>query len=156
LDYLDGRSSIEALLDELSTPDWIFDVTLDANNHVQSLFFAHEKQVKLFHANPDILMMDCTYRTNRYRLPLLHILGYTSLGTFFSVGFCFLRQETEIAYHWAIATFRRLITTPPPRVFISDQEDALKSAIQTLLPSVPQLLCIWHINKNVLTKAQHA
>jgi hypothetical protein len=60
LNYLNGRSTIEAPLDELSTPDWIFDVTLDANNHVQSLFFAHKKQVELFHANPDILIMDCT------------------------------------------------------------------------------------------------
>jgi MULE transposase domain len=40
-------------------------------------------------------------------------------------------------------------------VFISDQEEALKSAVRELLPAVPQLLCVWHINKNVLTKAQH-
>jgi hypothetical protein len=39
-------------------------------------------------------------------------------------------------------------------VFLSDHEDALKSAISELLPTVPQLLCIWHINKNVLTQAQ--
>jgi hypothetical protein len=39
-------------------------------------------------------------------------------------------------------------------VFISDQEEALKIAARSLLPEVPQLLCIWHINKNVQTKAQ--
>ena len=99
-DYLNGRSSIEALLDELSTsPDWIFDVKLDTENHVQCLFFAHKKQVELLRANPDILMMDCTYRINKYRMPLLHILGYTSLQTFFSAGFYFLRQETELDYY---------------------------------------------------------
>jgi hypothetical protein len=41
-------------------------------------------------------------------------------------------------------------------VFISDQEEALKAAARTLLPGVPQLLCVWHINKNVQTKAQQA
>jgi hypothetical protein len=157
LNYLDGRSSIEALLDDLATPDWVSDVTLDTNNHVQSLFFAHQKQVELFRINPDILMMDCTYRTNRYRLPLLHILGCTSLGKFFSVGFCFLCQETELAYHWAVATFFRLIIPSTlPRVFISDQEIALKSAARILLLSVPQLLCVWHIEKNILIHAQLA
>jgi hypothetical protein len=33
-EYLNGRPAIEALLDELSTPDWIFDVKLDVNSHV--------------------------------------------------------------------------------------------------------------------------
>lgn len=41
-----------------------------------------------------------------------------------------------------------------PQVFISDQEEALKAAARVLLPDVPQLLCVWHINKNVQTKAQ--
>lgn len=49
-----------------------------------------------------------------------------------------------------------MILSTLPRIFLSDQEDALKSAVQTLLPSVPQLLCVWHINQNVLTKAQLA
>jgi hypothetical protein len=136
-DYLNRRSPMEALLDELSTPEWISDVKLDADNHVQNLFFAHQNQVELLLANPDILLMDCTYRTNRYRLPLLHILGCTNLGTFFSAGFCFLKEETELDYYWAISTFLRLTNVSHPQVFISDQEQALKSAAQELLPSVP-------------------
>lgn len=39
-------------------------------------------------------------------------------------------------------------------MFISDQEEALKMAARALLPEVPQLLCVWHMNKNVQTKAQ--
>jgi hypothetical protein len=41
-------------------------------------------------------------------------------------------------------------------VFISDQEDSLKSAVRELLPTNPQLLCMWHINKNALKNAQVA
>ena len=154
-EYLNGRSSLEALLDELSTPEWVFDVKHDADGHLQCLFFAHEKQVKLLRANPDILLMDCTYRTNKHRLPLLHIIGSTNVGTFFTAGFCFFRTETEMDYYWAVSTFLQKTGAPTPNVFMSDQEYALKSAIQRLLPGVPQLLCVWHINKNVQTKAQH-
>jgi hypothetical protein len=153
-DYLKGRPPIEALLDDLSTPEWVFDIRRDQDNHVQSLFFAHEKQIELLLANPDVLLMDCTYRTNKYRLPLLHILGCTNLGKFFSAGFCFLRNENEEDYHWAISTFLNRTGTPEPRVLISDQEDALKNAARRIMPSVPQLLCVWHVNMNVLTKAQ--
>jgi hypothetical protein len=153
--YLQKRTPIEALLDELSTsPNWIYEVKTDPENHIQNLFFMHVRQAELLRANPDVLLMDCTYRTNKYKLPLLHILGCTNLQTYFSAGFCFLRNETREDYYWAVSTFLAK-TTPNPRVFISDQEEALKSAVRELLPAVPQLLCVWHINKNVLTKAQH-
>ena len=152
--YLGERSSIEVLLDELSTSEWVFDVRKDSENHIQYLFFAHKKQIELLRANPDVLLMDCTYRTNKFKLPLLHILGCTNLGTFFSAGFCFLRNETHQDYYWAVSTFLNKTGTPHPRVFISDQEDALKSAVRELLPSIPQLLCVWHINRNVQAKAQ--
>lgn len=154
--FLGDRTPVEALIDELSeSSDWIFDVKKDSTNHVQYLFFTHRKQLQLLLANPDILLMDCTYRTNKYRLPLLHILGCTNLQTFFSAGFCFLRNETKQDYFWAVSTFMKKTNVPAPHVFISDQDEALKSAVKELLPTVPQLLCVWHINKNVQTKAQH-
>jgi hypothetical protein len=58
---LDGRSPIKALLDNLSTADWVSAVKKDDNNRIQNLFFAYQKQVELLLANPDVLLMDCTY-----------------------------------------------------------------------------------------------
>ena len=81
--------------------------------------------------------MDCTYRTNKYKLPLLHILGCTNLQTFFSAGFCFLSNETHADYYWAIANFLLKTGVQQPRVFISDQEEALKMLARALLPGVP-------------------
>lgn len=78
--YLGDRMPVEALLDELSaSPDWVFDVKKDSENHIQYLFFTHQKQIQLLQANPDILLMDCIYRINKYKLPLLYILGCTNL-----------------------------------------------------------------------------
>jgi hypothetical protein len=102
---LDRRSPMEALLDDLSTADWIFPVKKESSNHIQTLFFAHQKQVKLLLANPDVLLMDCIYQHKKYKIPLLHIIGCTNLQTFFSAGFCFLSNNTHADYHWAIANF---------------------------------------------------
>jgi hypothetical protein len=151
--YLGERTPIEALLDDLNSAEWVYNVKTDPENHVQCLFFAHRKQVELVLANPDVLLMDCTYRTNKFKLPLLHILGCTPVRTFFSAGFCFMRTETYEDYYWALASFLDRIGAQHPRVFISDHEKALKNAASELLHGVPQLLCVWHINKNVLTKA---
>jgi hypothetical protein len=153
---LSGRTPIEVLFDRLSEPSsgFVYDFQIDSENHVQNLFFAHDKQVRLLLANPDIILMDCTYRTNKFKIPLLHVVGCTSMQTFFSAGFCFLRNETRQNYYWAISAFFRKTGLRQPNVYISDQEDSLKSAFGELFPGVPQLLCIWHINKNVQTRAQ--
>ena len=37
--------------------------------------------------------MDATYKTNRYKLPLLIITGINALGGSFYVAFCFLAGE---------------------------------------------------------------
>jgi hypothetical protein len=144
------------LLDDLTSPEWVFDLKRDSENRVQNLFFAHRKSIELLRANPDVLLMDCTYRTNKYGLPLLHIVGCTNMQSFFSAAFCFLRTEKDLDYWWALSTFLRSTEAPRPRVFISDNEDALKSAARSVFPGVPQLLCVWHINMNVLTHAQLA
>ncbi|KAJ6276545.1 hypothetical protein J3E71DRAFT_151786, partial [Bipolaris maydis] len=44
-------------------------------------------------------------------------------------------------YYWAIANFLHKTGVRQPRVFISDQEEALKMSARSLLPGVPQLLC---------------
>src|ERR1051326_3709408 len=152
---LNGRTPTETLLDDLkSSPDWLFDFKLDSQNRLQNLFFAHQKSIEIYRANFDVLIMDCTYRTNRYNLPLLHIIGSTNMSTYFTIGFCFIRVEEQLDYFWALSAFKNKTQAPTPRIFVSDDEDALKNAARDLWPSVTQLLCVWHVNKNVLTKAQ--
>jgi hypothetical protein len=66
--HLNGRSLIETLLDDLSTPDWVFALKRDAENHVQCLFFAHQKQIELLLANPSpgvcLCILECMCMRN--------------------------------------------------------------------------------------------
>ena len=43
---------------------------------------------------------------------------------------------------------------PLPIAFFTDQEIALVNAIEIVFPSVPTVLCLWHIYKNVATYAK--
>jgi transposase-like protein len=40
-------------------------------------------------------------------------------------------------------------TIPTPNVMVTDKKVALMKAIKSVFPSATNLLCIWHINKNV-------
>lgn len=39
-------------------------------------------------------------------------------------------------------------------VALTDDEVVFKNAIEAVLPNTKQLLCVWHVNKNVLGKVQ--
>jgi hypothetical protein len=79
----------------------------------------------------------------------------TALNKRFLVAFCFMPSETEEDYLYALGQFvDHVVDYWYPEVFLSDNETALKNACSKVLLGVPQLLCIWHVNNNVLTQVQ--
>ena len=101
--------------------------------------------------------MDCTYKTNKYKMPLLVIMGHTALSTSFYVGFAFLEGEEEEDFAWVLEQLKALYTSlglKDPSVIVTDRDLGLMNAIKAQYPDVHNLLCIWHINKNVLKKCK--
>ncbi|KAL7208658.1 hypothetical protein ACSBR1_030404 [Camellia fascicularis] len=121
---------------------------------VTDLFFAHPTSLKLLRAFPKVLLMDCTYKTNRYRLPLLEIASVTSTNMTFSVAFAYLQYEKEDNYTWALGLLRVMDENTLPYVIVTDRELALMNAIYTVFPTTKNLLCRWHIGKNVLANCK--
>jgi hypothetical protein len=54
--------------------------------------------------------MDCTYKTNKYKMPLLDIAGVTSTGHMFYAGFAFMHNEKQPSYDSAIRNLARIYT----------------------------------------------
>jgi hypothetical protein len=46
--------------------------------------------------------MDCTYKTNKYKMPLLDIAGVMSTGNSFYVGFAFMHNKKQPSYDFAL------------------------------------------------------
>jgi transposase-like protein len=84
-------------------------------------------------------------------MPLLHIAACSATHHYFSVGFCLLSGEAENDYLWALQQFRDVVRQDIklPDVILTDDTAALKNSLNSIFPSVPQLLCEFHINKNV-------
>ncbi|CAL5326713.1 unnamed protein product [Camellia sinensis] len=151
-----GRSQMQHLLGELAKYNYIErHRSEESTMTVIDLFWAHPTSLDLFRSFPRILIMDCTYKTNRYRLPLLEIVGVTSTEMTFSVAFAYLQYERVDNYAWVLATLRDVMDRfVVPTVIVTDRELALMNAIQKIFPSARHLLCRWHISKNVLTKCK--
>jgi hypothetical protein len=134
-----------------------FEYRRDEGGHIAMLFVADIRSVSYLNQHPDILLLDCTYKTNKFDMPLLNILGVDNMGYSFSVGFCFLDQEVEENYDEAIRHLRSLFNHGIwPSVIATDCEAALITAIDRHFPAIrtKRVLCYWHISKCILTNCK--
>ena len=152
---LGGRHPIEVLLDELQEQDIQHDLQRSSTGHITHLFFVPKKDVAHAHEFPYVIILaDCTYKTNKFKMPLLHVVGMTSTNQSFSICFAYMSGETQTDYQWALLRVKTMYGDTLPLVVVTDRELALMNAIAQTLPSIINLLCTWHIEKDVLAKTK--
>jgi hypothetical protein len=147
---LHNKTPIEALLETLEQDTYTFYYKTDLISRITHLFFAYSKSIELLNHFPEVILLDCTYKTNRFKLPLLNIVGTTCLNTTFYIAFCFIRHEDEKGFTWALSQLQSFYCNTGPQVLIMDRDMAQLKAARVVFPKIPRMLCIWHIEKNVL------
>ena len=143
---LGERKPIEALVELISSSDYQSNVRM-VDGAVNALFFSHQASVALCQTFSTAFLLDCTYKTNKFGMPLLNFVGITSTYQTFNAGFALLPDEKEASYEWALGEFATFVV---PQVLCTDRELALMKGIATVFPNCKNLLCQWHISKNVL------
>jgi hypothetical protein len=88
--------------------EWTYRSRSDATGRVLGLFLAHRDLIELLQGFPEVLLMNCTYKTNRFRMLLYYVTGVTPLLTSYHVAFVFLGQERQCNYEWALEAVRGL------------------------------------------------
>ncbi|KAI5414621.1 hypothetical protein KIW84_040197 [Lathyrus oleraceus] len=80
----------------------------DDSEVVKEIFWAHPDSVKLLNIFPIVLVMDSTYKTNKYRQPLFEIVGMTSTELTFAVGFAYMESEQTENFCWVLEKLKEL------------------------------------------------
>jgi hypothetical protein len=60
------------------------------------------RSVEYLNNHPDILLLDCTYKTNKFDMPLLYVIGVDHYSNSFTVALCWLDQEVTENYNKAV------------------------------------------------------
>ena len=85
--------------------------------------------------------------------------GHTALGTSFYIAFAFLESEEEVDFIWVLEKLKALyrhLGLRDPCVIVIDRDLVLMNAIAIVFAMAVILLCIWHINMNVLKHCKPA
>ncbi len=153
LQQLDGRTPIQSLLANFASDDFVSEHMLDADNRVTHLFFASRQSLDLYHRYPEVLLLDCTYKTNKYGLPLLNVVGITGVNTSFLVCCAFIKAEGESDFCWVLEKFASYVSLSPG-IVVTDCDYALMNALNGVFPSSALILCRWHIRRSDFTRAK--
>lgn len=84
VNQLGGLTEMEALHAKLKKGVLSSSVR-DANNRLVRLFFSPTSSRSLLSRNCSVLLMDCTYQTNKHKMLLLHIVGVMGTHETFTV-----------------------------------------------------------------------
>lgn len=107
----------------------------------------------MWRLHPQVVSLDNTYKTNRFKMPFLNVTGVTNTHSTFNIAFGVINKEDEPAYTWAVERLEDLRTkigADYPYVVVTDSEKALKNALDNVWEDVQQQICLWHVNKNVI------
>jgi hypothetical protein len=79
-DLRQGQSATEALIRHLETSGIMHHILKDLDsNRLKGLFITCPESVQYLQYHHDVILIDNTYSTNRFDMPLMDIIGWFSL-----------------------------------------------------------------------------
>lgn len=101
-----GRSYTQQFLHELNGIPGATYTLFRHNDHpdgaIERIFWSYSECIERWRENPEILSIDCTYKVNRFNMPLCQISGSTGLNTTFPIAWCLLSSEKEPDFRWML------------------------------------------------------
>jgi len=95
-----------------------------------------------------VFLIDSTYKTNKYKLSLLNIVGVTPIGMAFAITFAYLDGEDINNVVWALERFRGVFMRHDaiPQVIVTNKDSTLMNAMKIVFLEATNLLCRFHID----------
>lgn len=147
----DGRTSVQEFKHLCAENHYIFRSRTNINKEITDLFFAHPKFASLANTFHNFVILDNTYKTNLYDMPLLNVVSHTSTKAPFTVAPCFMQFEREDNFVWAFERLKEIyLYDNVPTLFLTDCSQAMIKAVKRVFPFSTHLLCTWHINKDMM------
>lgn len=113
------------------------------------IYFGGTQSLLDYQVYGDILIMDSTYKTNMYGKPLVVFVGSNNHKATVVFGFALIADEKEDTYRWVFEKFLESMNQKQPSAILTDQDEAIRNAVQLLMPDCKHRLCAWHIGRNI-------
>lgn len=100
-----------------------------------------------------MLLLDCTFKKNRYNFPLLTLVGSDGHNRTIHLVVAMMRQTDEASSTWILTQLKALFESSGIQIelWLTGNEAALVNALNAVFSSPWINMCTWHMNKDVLS-----
>ena len=121
------------------------------------LFWINKISMNIFKTNDEIIILDCTYKTNRYNMFLIILIEITCFNISFYFDMCFLKNEIVKNYETLFRIIKKLFKYM--NIFLSivwfiDDNLQISKSLYAIISNARHALCVWHIENNVINNCK--
>ncbi|KAK9690577.1 hypothetical protein RND81_09G138600 [Saponaria officinalis] len=131
----DGRNHAQQMLLLATTAKYVhFTKKNSETDQLTHIFMAHPIGVSLFRTYWYVVLIDSTYKTNKYGLTLVELIGVSP-------------DASIPSYQWMLEKLKSLLPDDSyPNAIVTDRELGLVSTVPLVFPNTRHLLCTWHVD----------
>ncbi|RYQ99411.1 hypothetical protein Ahy_B07g087357 isoform H [Arachis hypogaea] len=146
ISYLEGKANADIMS--------VARYTKPLEGRLGSLFWADGQMMADYKLFGDVVAFDATYRSNKYKKPLVVFSGSNHNKQTAIFGFALLEDEEVRTYRWVLLNLVDIMDNKKPSVVVTDGDKAMRAAIDDVLPSARHRLCGWHLEKNCVMQVK--
>ncbi|KAG0518196.1 hypothetical protein BDA96_09G154700 [Sorghum bicolor] len=128
-------------------PSFFYKFDVDEHLRVKNIFWRDAESLKYY-----AVSFDTTYMTNKYNLPFAPFVGVTGHGHTCLFGCAFICDETIDTFKWVFESFSEAMGGKHPTTIITDQDAAMKAAIEQTFSNTKHRNCLFHIKTKCYNK----
>ncbi|XP_074327882.1 protein FAR1-RELATED SEQUENCE 5-like [Apium graveolens] len=127
----DAQAGLDLLhrLNEESDSKYFIRTEVDEENRLKCLVWIDPRCIMAYQNFGDVMAFDTTYRINRYAMPFVPFTGVNHHYQSVIFRFALMRDEHASTFEWILHTWLEGVGNNPPLTIITDQDQAMASAI---------------------------
>ncbi|GJZ90812.1 protein FAR1-related sequence 5 [Tanacetum coccineum] len=133
--------------------DFSFDYLVE-NAELTAIFWADEVSKYNYREFDDVVSFDATFKTNKYKMVFVLFTAIDNHRKCVTVAASLLKNETTKYYIWLLKAFMKAFGKAPS-IVVTDQDGAMRNAIEAEFGGSKHCLCMWHITQKLPAKQRH-
>ena len=124
----DANKLAEMLTEDAEKRAGFHKLDTDENDELTKCCYMSKRMRKVINKFSDVIFIDGTHKTNRFNMHLVDVVVVNNLGRTVTCFFALLNNQTYESFLWALKCLKGQMEQPP-RIIISDDEEALGKGI---------------------------
>jgi MULE transposase domain len=122
------------------------------NKVIDRVFYMSTDMIHNLDRNGCVLIMDTTFKTNRFLWPLLLVCGINEHFQTVLLGCALLHHQGESDFVWALEQMKTAVSAAAWEAVscvATDGDEGMRNAIEAVLPHAHQIRCWYHLEQNL-------